>query len=231
LGRTSFGGAAEPRYDLRPYGFGKRRFALLALLTLIALSGRRSCGVVITKFSGHAVTLRSSATLFADTLTSRSTSTCILAGNPPRATCSAAMLLGLYRIWGSEWATGCCAATSSTRVGPFLAFSVCKCVVRTDPSRVFCCRCRLLRKLIDPIAGSCGPAKKISTSRGNKSLKAEFLQSVPAAGPDLQPRRMLAARGPLPLRCAPGGPGGGQTIEGEAWVRNLDFGLFALGVF
>jgi hypothetical protein len=93
---AEYGGAA---ICLRRYGFGKRRFALPALLTLIALLGRRSCGVVITKFSGHTVTLRSSATLFADTLTSRSTSTCILAGKPPSATCNAAMLLGLYRIW------------------------------------------------------------------------------------------------------------------------------------
>ena len=38
----------------------------LALVTFIALSGSRSCGVVITKFSGQAVTLRSSPTVFAD---------------------------------------------------------------------------------------------------------------------------------------------------------------------
>jgi hypothetical protein len=88
----------ESIFELRPYGFGERRFALLALLTFITLSGWRSCGVVITKFSGHAVTLRSSPTVFADTLTSRSTSTRIVAGKPPRATWSAAMLLGLYRI-------------------------------------------------------------------------------------------------------------------------------------
>src|SRR5262249_39263150 len=104
-----------------PYGFGERRFAPLALLTLIALSGRRSCGVAITKFSGHSVTLRSSPTVFADTPTSRSTSTRILEGKPPRATWSAARLLGLYRIW----APCCrlpdrCSAASSTPAAPFL---------------------------------------------------------------------------------------------------------------
>jgi len=43
------------------YGFGETRVATLALLTLTALPGRRSSGVVITKFSGHAVTFRKSA--------------------------------------------------------------------------------------------------------------------------------------------------------------------------
>jgi hypothetical protein len=42
------------------------RVACVALLTRIALSEWRSWGVVITKFSGHAVTLRSSPTVFAD---------------------------------------------------------------------------------------------------------------------------------------------------------------------
>jgi hypothetical protein len=38
--------------------FGEVRVAILALLTFTALSGFRSCGVVTTKFSGHAVTFR-----------------------------------------------------------------------------------------------------------------------------------------------------------------------------
>ena len=46
-----------------------------------------------------AATLRSSPTVFADTPMPRSASTCIASGNPPSATWSAAMLLGLYRIW------------------------------------------------------------------------------------------------------------------------------------
>jgi hypothetical protein len=65
-----------------------------------ALSGWRSCGVVITKFSGHVVTFRSSPTVLADTPISGSTSTLILPGKPPRAMWSAAMLFGLYRIGG-----------------------------------------------------------------------------------------------------------------------------------
>src|SRR5512139_1177251 len=36
--------------DTAPYGFGETRVATLALLTLTALSGWCSCGVVITKF-------------------------------------------------------------------------------------------------------------------------------------------------------------------------------------
>jgi hypothetical protein len=51
---------AEARYD-----FGDVRVATLALLTLTALSGLRSRGVVIAKFSGHTVTLRGSPTIFA----------------------------------------------------------------------------------------------------------------------------------------------------------------------
>jgi hypothetical protein len=82
------------------YGFGETRVATLALLTFTALSGWRSWGVVITKFSGHAVTFRSSPTVLADTPISGSTSTLILPGKPPRAMWSAAMLLGLYRIGG-----------------------------------------------------------------------------------------------------------------------------------
>jgi hypothetical protein len=45
------------------------------------------------------VTLRSSRTVL-PTPVSGSASTCIVPGKPPRAMWSAAMLLGLYRIWG-----------------------------------------------------------------------------------------------------------------------------------
>jgi hypothetical protein len=48
------------------YGFGETRVATLALLTFTALSGWRSSGVVIAKFSAHSVILRSSPTVFAD---------------------------------------------------------------------------------------------------------------------------------------------------------------------
>src|SRR5262245_39702504 len=77
------------------FGFGEVRVATLALLIFTALSGRRSCGVVITKFSDHAVTFRSSPTVFADTPVPASASTCILAGKPPRAMSRAATLLHL----------------------------------------------------------------------------------------------------------------------------------------
>jgi hypothetical protein len=50
------------------------------------------------KFSGHDVIFRSSETVLGDAPISASTSTRILSGNPPRATWSAAMLLGLYRM-------------------------------------------------------------------------------------------------------------------------------------
>ncbi len=90
-------GSAEP-YLYAAYGFGETRVATLALLTFTVLSGRRSCGVIMTKFSGHAVTFRSSPTVFADTRMPRSTSTRILSGKPPRAMWSAATLLGLYRM-------------------------------------------------------------------------------------------------------------------------------------
>src|SRR6516164_139920 len=80
-----------------PYGFGEVRVATLALLIFTALSGSRSCGIVSTKFSDQLVTLRSSPTVFADTPVPTSASTCILAGKPPRAMSSAAMLLHLYR--------------------------------------------------------------------------------------------------------------------------------------
>src|SRR5437764_12737427 len=70
----------------------------MALLTLMALAAPRSCGVEITRFSGHAVTLRSAPPVVADTPTSRSVSTCIASGRPPSATWSAAMFFGLYRM-------------------------------------------------------------------------------------------------------------------------------------
>jgi hypothetical protein len=80
------------------YLFGAVRVATLTLLTLTALSACLSCGVVTAKLSGHAVTLRSSPTVLADTLMLGSTSTRILPGKLPRASWSAAMLLALYRI-------------------------------------------------------------------------------------------------------------------------------------
>src|SRR5438034_39460 len=83
------------------YGFGEVRVATLALLTFTALSGWRSSGVVITKFSGHAATFRSSPTVCAVTPRFLSASTRILSGKPPRAMWSAAVLLGLYRIRSS----------------------------------------------------------------------------------------------------------------------------------
>jgi len=64
--------------------------------------GGRSCGVIITKFSDHVVTFRSSPTVFADTPLPMSASTRILAGKPPRAMSSATMLLHLYRGIGSS---------------------------------------------------------------------------------------------------------------------------------
>ncbi len=48
------------------------RVAMLTLLTLTALLESRPCGAVITKFSGYAVTFRSSPTVFAETATSES---------------------------------------------------------------------------------------------------------------------------------------------------------------
>jgi hypothetical protein len=56
-----------------PYGFGEVRVATLILLTFTVLSGLRSSGVVIAKFSGHAATFRSSPTVFADSPVSGST--------------------------------------------------------------------------------------------------------------------------------------------------------------
>jgi hypothetical protein len=89
------------------YGFGETRVATLALLTFTALSGWRSSGVVIAKFSAHSVILRSSPTVFADTRIFGSTSTRILSGKPPRAIWSAAMLLHFYRSIGSSLIADC----------------------------------------------------------------------------------------------------------------------------
>ncbi len=89
--------ASPPTNEFRvPYGFGNARFGPLALLTFITLSAWSPCGVVTTKVSGQLVRLRSSPTVFAETLMSRSTWTRIVPGKPPRAIWSAAMLLGLY---------------------------------------------------------------------------------------------------------------------------------------
>jgi hypothetical protein len=63
------------RFDTTPYVFGETRVAMLALLILTVLPGSPSCGVAITKFSGHAVTFRSSPTVVADTPMSGSAST------------------------------------------------------------------------------------------------------------------------------------------------------------
>ena len=57
----------------------------------------RACRIVMTKFSGHAV-ISEARQRSLDTPMPRSTSTRTLSGKPPSAMCSAAMLLGLYRI-------------------------------------------------------------------------------------------------------------------------------------
>src|SRR5262249_11815683 len=71
------------------YAFGETRVATLALLTVTTRSA--ACGVVTTKFSGHAVTFRSSATDFADTPTLLSTST--------RPASHPALFGGLQHFW------------------------------------------------------------------------------------------------------------------------------------
>src|SRR5215472_14771633 len=86
------------------YDFGENRVATVTLLTITTLPGRRSCGTAMAKFSGHAVTFRSSPTVFADTRMPGSACTRILSGKPPRAIWRAAMLLGLYFIWASSLA-------------------------------------------------------------------------------------------------------------------------------
>ena len=55
------GGVVKARYD-----FGENRVAMVALLTITMLPGKRSCGTAMAKFSGHAVILRSWPTVFAD---------------------------------------------------------------------------------------------------------------------------------------------------------------------
>ena len=91
------GVSVPPAHDARPYGFGEVRVAEVALLIFTVLSGWRSCGVVITKFSDHVVIFRSSSTVFADTPVPTSASTRIFAGKPLRAMSSAAIFLHLYR--------------------------------------------------------------------------------------------------------------------------------------
>jgi hypothetical protein len=101
------GSLHEPfKMEMAPWSYvlGEVRVATPALLTFTALSGRRSAGVVITKFSGHTVTFRSSPTVCADIPMFRSASTRIFSGKPPRAMWSAAMLLGLYRMRSSDTA-------------------------------------------------------------------------------------------------------------------------------
>src|SRR5215471_12590948 len=97
-----FFGTNATRKMCGPYGFGEVRVAEVALLIFTVLSGWCSCGVVITKFSDHVVTFRSSPTVFADTPVPTSASTRILAGKPLRAMSSAAMFLHLYRGIGSS---------------------------------------------------------------------------------------------------------------------------------
>src|SRR5262249_49365673 len=84
------------------YGFGGVRVATLGLLIFSAPLGWRSFRIVWPKISDEAVSLRSSPPVFADTPVPTSASTCILAGKPPRAMSSAAMLLHLYRGIGSS---------------------------------------------------------------------------------------------------------------------------------
>jgi hypothetical protein len=73
------------RLTSRPYCFGETRAFTLALVTFTTLSGWCSGGVVITRFSDHAVIFRSSPTVFADTPLSGSVSTLTLSDKPPRA--------------------------------------------------------------------------------------------------------------------------------------------------
>jgi hypothetical protein len=87
---------------IRLYCFGDTRAFILALLIFTAPSGWCCCGVVITKFSNHAVTFRSSPTVVADTPMSGSASTRILPGKPPRAMWSAGNAFGLILHQGSS---------------------------------------------------------------------------------------------------------------------------------
>jgi hypothetical protein len=104
--RSSLGDTLSPNafavhgakcFDTVTYRFDETRVAEVALLIFTVLSGWRSCGVVITKFSDHAVTFRSSPTVFAETPVPASASTRILGGKPLSAISSAAMFLHLYR--------------------------------------------------------------------------------------------------------------------------------------
>src|SRR5262249_49504003 len=91
---------AVPRRNapIPSYDFGTTRVAVVALLTFTEISGKRSRGLVITKFPGHAVTFRSCPLVFAATPAPGLNWLRILSGKPPRAIPSAALLLGLYRI-------------------------------------------------------------------------------------------------------------------------------------
>jgi hypothetical protein len=80
------------------YVFGEVRVATRASLTFTALLGPRSSDVVMAKFSGHAVTFRSSLTVCADTPRVLSASTRIISGKPPRAMRGAVMLLGFIAL-------------------------------------------------------------------------------------------------------------------------------------
>ena len=82
------------------YGFGVARLAT-TLLTITTLSGWRSSGVVIAKFSGQVVAFRSSPTVLAETPVDCSALTPIRSGRPPRARWSAATFFGLYRMMTS----------------------------------------------------------------------------------------------------------------------------------
>jgi hypothetical protein len=79
------------------YGFGVARLAT-TLLTVTTLSEWRSRGVVIAKFSGQVVALRSSPTVLAETPVDCSAVTPIRSGRPARARWSAATFFGLYRM-------------------------------------------------------------------------------------------------------------------------------------
>src|SRR5262249_7577519 len=92
-------GGGNARYD-----FGENRVATVTLLTITTLPGRRSCGTAMAKFSGHAVTFRSSPTVFAGTRVPGAACTRILSGKAPRAIWRVAMLWGLYFIWASSLA-------------------------------------------------------------------------------------------------------------------------------
>src|SRR5262249_10109617 len=95
---SKLGPSWRPWRHQSSYGFGETRVGLLALLTFIVPLGPCSGGVVMAKFSGHDFTFRSSSTVYADTPTPGSASTCIRSGQPPRSVWSAAILFTLYRM-------------------------------------------------------------------------------------------------------------------------------------